>query len=445
MTASPVDVSIDPIASPGRPSQPPPAGVGRLLSAMGDLGRAVSLDEHLQKWGPCPFWKGASFLDELDRSGLRGHGGAWFPVGTKWRSVRRSGLRSPVVVANGAEGEPASGKDRLLLHHLPHLVLDGAAVAAACVGASQILVHAPESAVPVVARAIDERRRRRLDQCPIDVVVASDRFLAGQESAVVNAINSSAPAVPSFTALRPVRKRGVAGRPTLVQNVESLAHVSLIARFGADWFRRIGREDSPGTMLLTVTGRWSDPRIIEAPLGIPLGEALGLRAIDSDRVQGVLLGGYGGGWITAGEAFAMPLTEESARALGSSLGPGVVVLLPPEVCPLVEVSRVVRYLEGQGAGQCGPCVNGLDALASAVEQLAVQPRSVGDPGSMISALCSLVEGRGACRHPDGVARFVRSASRVFDDHIRLHLRDGPCPTTTPAFLPLPGARRRPVR
>ena len=300
--------------------------------------------------------------------------------------------------------------------------------------------------MPVVGRAIDERRRRRLDPCAIDVVVASDRFLAGQESAVVNAINGSAPAVPSFvcTATRPGARAWV-DDPTLVQNVESLAHVSLIARFGADWFRRIGREDSPGTMLLTVTGRWSDPRIVEAPLGIPLGEALGLRAIDSDRVQGVLLGGYGGGWITAGEALAMPLTEESARALGSSLGPGVVVLLPAEVCPLVEVSRVVRYLEGQGAGQCGPCVNGLDALASAVELIAVQPRSIGDPGSMISTLCSLVEGRGACRHPDGVARFVRTASRVFDDHIRLHLRRGPCHTTTPAFLPLPAARRRPVR
>lgn len=444
MTPSSIGV-LRSTGGPGSPSQLPPAGVERLLSGMGDLGRPVSLDDHLQRWGALPFWKGASFLDELDRSGLRGHGGAWFPVGTKWRSVRRSGIRSPVVVANGAESEPASGKDRLLVHHLPHLVLDGAAVAAACVGASQILVHVPDGAVPVMSRAIEERRRRSLDPCPIDIVVSADRFLAGQESAVVNAINDRAPAAPSFVTLRPVRERGVGGCPTLVQNVESLAHASLIARFGADWFRRIGTPDSPGTALLTVTGRWSEPRIVEAPLGVGLGECLGLGMDSSTRIQGVLLGGYGGGWITSQEALALPLTEESARSLGSSIGAGVVVLLPSDVCPLLEVSRVVRYLEGQGAGQCGPCVNGLDALATTMEQLAIQPRSIRHGATSIPTLCSLVEGRGACRHPDGVARFVRTASRVFDDHISLHLQRGPCHSTAQPFLPLPAARRRTVR
>jgi NADH:ubiquinone oxidoreductase subunit F (NADH-binding) len=416
-----------------------------LLLGLPKSGEHVSLSEHLDQWGTLPFWRKSSFIDELDRSGLRGHGGAWFPVGVKWRSVRRAGLRRPVVVANGAEGEPASGKDRILVRRLPHLVLDGAVLAATSVGASEVLVYVPASAATGMRRAVEERQRRDLDPCAIDVVVAPDRFLAGQESAVVNVINGHKPATPSFVTLRPVRERGIDGHPTLVQNVESLAHASLIARFGADWFRRVGTEGSPGTALLTVTGRWSEPRIVEAPLGVPVGDILSLGTDARRSISGVLLGGYGGGWVAADQALAMPLTEEAARKLGSSIGAGVVVLLPSDVCPLVEVSRVVRYLEGEGAGQCGPCVNGLDVLANAMELLAIQPSALRNGVSAIPMMCGLVEGRGACRHPDGVARFVRTALHVFESHISHHLQRGPCHTNAQPFLPLPPAVRRPAR
>jgi NADH:ubiquinone oxidoreductase subunit F (NADH-binding) len=419
----------------------PPEGPNRLLSRVGDVGVPVGLDEHLRGWGALPPWEGTGFIDVLERSGLRGHGGGWFPVGTKWRSVRRAGLRAPVVVANGAEGEPASGKDKFLIRQLPHLVLDGAVLAAACIGAPRVLVHVPSAAVPGMQLAIEERSRRRLDDCIIETVVAPDRFLAGQESAVVNTINGRTPGIPSFVALRSVRDAGVGGRPTLVQNVESLAHTSLIARFGAEWFRRIGTDASPGTALLTVTGRWSGPRIVEAALGAPLAEVLSLRT-DVDRpVQGVLLGGYGGGWVTTAEAMSMPLTEEAARDRGSSIGPGVVVLLPSGVCPLFEVGRVVRYLAGERAGQCGPCDNGLEALASTVDLLATRPRSLGGGVSGIEVLCDLIEGRGACRHPDGAVRFVRTALRVFGAHALLHLQRGPCHTSAPPFLAIPPTRR----
>ena len=426
--------------SPESAPRPPPGAV-RLLAGLGTAGVSVGLGDHLGQWGAVPAWRASHFLDELDRSGLRGRGGGWFPVGTKWRAVRRVGLRSPVVVANGAEGEPASGKDRLLLTQLPHLVLDGAVLAAATVGASEVVVHVPAFARSAMSRAIEERRRHGPDPCAIDIVVAPDRYLAGQESAAVNAINGQKPASPSFVALRSVRERGVRGRPTLVQNVESLAHASLIARFGADWFRSIGTNGSPGTTLLTVTGRWPEARIVEAPLGTRLADVLGLAAEDTESIQGVLLGGYGGGWLTTTEALGMPLTEEAARQLGSSIGAGVVVLLPSHVCPLLEISRVVRYMEGEGAGQCGPCVNGLDMLAHTMELLAVRPSALRNGVSAIPTLCGLVEGRGACAHPDGVARFVRSAMRVFENHSSLHIRRGPCHTTAGPSLPLPTIRR----
>jgi NADH:ubiquinone oxidoreductase subunit F (NADH-binding) len=417
----------------------------RLLLGLPPSSEPVSLSQHLDQWGTLPIWRKSRFIDELDGSGLRGHGGAWFPVGAKWRSVRRAGLRHPVVVANGAEGEPASAKDRLLVRQLPHLVLDGAVVAATSVGATEVIVYVPASSVAGMKRAVEERQRRGLDPCGIDVVAAPDRFLAGQESAAVNTINGRKAATPSFVTLRSVRERGVDGHPTLVQNVESLAHVSLIARFGADWFRRVGTESSPGTALLTVTGRWPEPRIIEAPLGVRLGDIVGLGTDATRSIAGVLLGGYGGGWVATDQAMAMPLTEEAARDVGSSIGAGIVALLPSDVCPLFEVSRVVRYLAGEGAGQCGPCVNGLDALANAAELLATRPSGLRNGISAIPVMCGLVEGRGACRHPDGVARFVRTALRVFERHISLHLQRGPCHTTAQPFLPLPPARRRPTR
>ncbi len=423
----------------------PPTGPLRLLSGLGPTGDPVDLHRHLEQWGPLPLSDGAVLLDEIDHSGLRGRGGGWFPVGTKWRSVHRVGLRRPVVVANGSESEPASAKDRLLLGQLPHLVLDGAMVAARATGATEVVVHLPASSRGPMGRAIDERRRWGVDPLPVEMVTAPHRFVAGQESAVVNTVNGHKVGIPSFVGLRPVRQRGVDGRPTLVQNVETLAQVSLIARFGSDWFRLLGTEQSPGTTLLTVTGRWAEPRILESPLGLPLGEILGLGPEAVRDVQGVLLGGYGGGWIRADEALSLPMTAEAARRSGSSIGAGVVVLLPNDVCPLAEVARVVRYLQSEGAGQCGPCVNGLGALATAMERLAVEPHTLSAGLTGITVLSQLVDGRGACAHPDGVARFVTTALRVFENHADLHLRRGRCTEVDRRILPLPSVRRSPTR
>jgi NADH:ubiquinone oxidoreductase subunit F (NADH-binding) len=412
-----------------------PTGPGRLLDSVGTA-EVVRLDAHLARWGAVPDLPVRSLLEAVDQSGLRGHGGAWFPVGAKWRSVAAG--RSPIVVANGAEGEPASGKDRLLLHHAPHLVLDGAAVAAKAVGARRVIVHVSDDSVADVTTALAERERRGVDACSFEVVIAPDRFLSGQESAVVNTVNGRNIGIPSFVALRPVREQGIAGRPTLVQNVESLADVALIARYGPQWFRSVGTHDSPGTALITVTGLWESSRIVEVPLGTTLENALGITPGRADTIQAVLLGGYGGGWLPTSTALSLPFTEEAARALGTSIGAGVAVLLPAGVCPLVEVARVARYMEGEGAGQCGPCVNGLDVLASQLELLAHRPHTLSGGLSAFPTLCGLVEGRGACHHPDGVARFVRSALGVFGDHAAVHLQRGPCQTTRP-FLPVPSA------
>ena len=411
-TAEPVDLQ-----------QPP--SYPRLLAGADPEGRPVALSDHLIRWGAPPTaTAGRSLIEEVEASGLAGRGGAWFPVAAKWRSVC-GGRRRPVVVVNGAEGEPASGKDALLIARSPHLVLDGASLAAAAVSATRLVVYVPSRLAPAVQAAVAERRRRALDPLEIEVVTAPDRFLAGQESAVVNVVNGGGP-VPTFIGLQPVRDRGVGGRPTLVQNAETLAHVALIARFGASWFRQCGTSTSPGTLLLTVTGRWARPEIVEAPLGATLRRLLDLTDDHLDHYQGVLLGGYGGTWLDVRTAMDVPLAVADLRAQGASLGAGVVVLLPRSQCALSEVAQMVRYLQRQGAGQCGPCVHGLSELAGRWTSLAHHPDRNGGEVETIRALCASMEGRGACRHPDGVAHMARSALRVFGDEVVRHQRSGPC-------------------
>ena len=419
----------------------------RLLRGVDDGAPDPGLRVHLERWGELRHRPAGVILEQLEASRLAGHGGGWFPVSTKWRAVGASSRRSPVVVANGAESEPASRKDALLLRSAPHLVLDGLAVAANTLRARRAVVYAPPASIPAVEDAIDERRGARLDPLAIEVVEAPDRFLAGQESAVVNVLNGTRRGLPSFVGVQSVRDRGVEGRPTLVQNVETLAHVALIARYGAQWFKGVGTHEWPGTMLLTLT-RPDGPLVLEAALGSSLADALGLTAQDRRRYQGALLGGYGGAWISMPELADLPVLEKAARAAGATLGAGVVVPLPQGVCPIAEMADVVNYMEAQGAGQCGPCVNGLARLRDAMNDLACGAVRGDRHVQRILGTCDLVEGRGACRHPDGVARFVRSGLRVFADEVASHLRHGPCTRTASArVLPVPNrlSTRRAVR
>jgi NADH:ubiquinone oxidoreductase subunit F (NADH-binding) len=460
------------VLPPGRVTDAasPPAGLPRLLFGLEAPGTPpLTLRRHVDRWGWLPPAHPRRLLAEVEASGLCGHGGAWFPVGRKWRSVAAEHRLRPVVVANGAEGEPASSKDATLLWRAPHLVLDGAVAAAVAVGATDVVVYVHQSQAAVVRAAIDERSRVRVDPVRVAMSPAPERFLAGQESAAVNVINGRDAAAPTFVGIRSVRESGVSGRPTLVQNVETLAHVALIARYGAPWFRSVGTHEAPGSMLLTVHGRWDEPTVVEAALGAPLRAVLDMTggrgaSFAAQEYQGALLGGYGGGFVSMGALSALPLSEQAARDAGSTLGAGVVALIPAGACPVAEVARVVSYLRDQSAGQCGPCVNGLAELSARLQHLAfgrpggpsggTRPRPsrrrdvtlpVGEPHVTVARLldlCDLVDGRGACKHPDGVARFVRSACAVFADHFDGHVAHGACRWAAgPGVLPVPAALR----
>jgi NADH:ubiquinone oxidoreductase subunit F (NADH-binding) len=436
-------------ATPGTPAAQPrgatpgmqprgPEGAARLILRAGLL----PLEDHLEAYGPLPLGRGSAaghLIAELERAGLTGRGGAAFPAGRKFRVVAEAaGRRATVVVGNGSESEPASSKDLVLLSHSPHLVLDGIAVAADAVGATSAylcLGHRTARLYQLLLDAIAARDRARLPGVPVEVVRLPGGYLAGQETALISALNGGA-GLPTFVPPRP-SDRGVRRQPTLVQNVETLAHVALIARYGAGWFREVGTAGASGSALVTLTGAVERPGVRELPLGIPLGEVL-QGAGPAGQPQAVLAGGYFGAWLALPEASTVQVSDEGLRPAGAALGSGVLAVLPESACGLAETARVTAYLASQSARQCGPCTNGLPALAEAMRWIAFgQPGT--DAAEWVAKLTALLAGRGACHLPDGAAGLVSSALEVFAADLRAHASSGPCERAgRPPVLPVPG-------
>jgi len=395
------------------------------------------LDDHLQRLGTRPAG-GAWLVDVLKESGLRGRGGAWFPTWRKWAGVARHSSGHSVVVINASEGEPLSSKDRTLVSLRPHLVLDGAALAADTLGAEQIVLYLSrgvDSARRTLLRALDERRRARLAEPPIRIVMTPHRYIAGESSAVVNRL-SGGRAKPKFSLQRSAEK-GVKDRPTLVQNAETLAHVGMIGRYGGDWFRNVGTASSPGTTLMTLCGNVQRPGVYEVDLGTRLGSVLEAAGGTVRPAAGALLGGYFGTWLAPTLLRDVTLDVDDLRtAHGASLGCGVLAVLPHGSCGVVEATRIFSYLAAETAGQCGPCVNGLAAISEAMERIAA---SVGGPADLdrVWRWVDMVRGRGACRHPDGAVGMLASALTVFRDHLEMHLAGQPCNGREVAGLPQP--------
>jgi NADH:ubiquinone oxidoreductase subunit F (NADH-binding) len=420
-----------------------PKSLPRLLSAVPAEG-AMSLREHLAVHGDPPLARSrrerreaAALMDEVERAGLLGRGGAAFPTAVKMRAVARARGRS-VVVVNAAEGEPASLKDNILLTAVPHLVLDGGLLAAQAVGAEKIIVCAPESAkdaLESVARALRERVQLADSPLAIQLVTVPDRYVAGQESALVNHLNGG-PATPTFTPPLPF-ERGVGRRPTLVNNTETLAHIALIARYGPQWFRQLGTTAQPGSTLVTLSGPVAYPGVYEIEYGGSLTSLIDAAGGNTTAVRAGLFGGYAGAWISDEQLGGVALSNEQLAPHGASLGAGVVLLLSEDACPVAETARVARWLADQSAGQCGPCVHGLDAIATTIENVA-DGTAQSAAKQRIAQLASLTRRRGACSHPDGAVRFILTALDVFGAELADHARHGPCDACQrEGELPLP--------
>ncbi len=396
----------------------PAIGTSRLFVSGGD----PDLRAHLGSYGAVDHRAiDAGMIDEVDRAGLTGRGGAAFPAARKLAAGRRSRdaawVSSAVVVANGAEGEPRSLKDHTLLTNSPHLVIDGLLIAGRMVGASKLYLYTTASSMGTVERAVAQRSDAR----KIQLVEAVESFVSGEASAVVNAIETGI-GLPRDSVVR-LTTEGLKRKPTVVHNVETLAHVALIARFGAAWFRQEGSDDDPGTRLVTVSGRGVTERVLEVPGSTPVDHILRAAGADDRAMRAVLVGGYHGAWLP-GDRLGTPLSRRSLEPFGAAPGAGILMALGRNECGLRSTAEIVRYLASQSAKQCGPCMFGLPELSSLLDQL-VWTRPTPAMRARIVELSESLAGRGSCHHPDGTTRLVLDALKTFASDVDAHL-NGRC-------------------
>jgi len=408
----------------------PPASVdvhsGPLL--LSGIDRGPGLAAHRARLGALPEPGIQSLVALLGDVGVRGRGGAGFPLARKLQTVMRArgsratlGGRRPYVVVNAAEGEPASAKDSALLDVAPHLVLDGAVVAARALGAREIHVVSSEDR-PWVGAAVHRATNER-DDHGIRWVQheAASRFVSGQSRALIE-LMAGRPGLP-VTSWAPEAVDGHRRRPTLLSNAESFAHLAAVVLWGLDGYAAHGTPEEPGTSLLTLTtppasdGVFRDVHVVEVEHGDGAAAVLDAQALRSP----LLVGGFHGSWVHPRDVPALEWSNAVLGEVGARLGAGALLSLSDGACPVSETARYTSYLAGESAGRCGPCRNGLPAMATEMAGLA----GGADTRRRLRELAGLVTGRGACAHPDGTARLVGSLLTTLDDHVEAHL-DGAC-------------------
>jgi NADH:ubiquinone oxidoreductase subunit F (NADH-binding) len=413
---------------------PPVATEPRLLAAWTATGRC-DLAAHVAVHGPLPGrvrgdTAGSTELDHFGSTdlvlavadaGLTGRGGGAFPTAAKIAAVRGASRR-PVLVVNGLEGEPASRKDAIVLACAPHLVLDGAELTAATIGTTEVALCVAadrQELASSLTAAVAERTR---DAITVTVHRVPRGYVSGEESALVQWLEKGR-ARPQFRSDKGVPLT-MGRRAALVQNVETLAHVALIARHGPSWFRSTGSTSAPGTALVTISGAVDRPGVHEVALGTPLADIAAL-ADPTESIAAMLVGGYGGAWVSHAHLLT-PWEDVALARLGASVGAGVLVCLGSSSCGLSETAGILAYLAAQSAGQCGPCTHGLPALAHDVAALAAGSADE-EVIERLQRRMAAISGRGGCRHPDGAIRLLRSTLTVFAVDVAAHGGHRPCP------------------
>lgn len=381
----------------------------RLLSG---IGNGPTLSAHRKTWGEPKHLNGEHLLDLLRHAPIHGRGGACFPFARKLQTALASGTRRAVVV-NASESELSSAKDSTLLLTAPHLVLDGAKIVAQAAKVKTVRIMIP-SERPAIRPALERALKERSEPIKYKVYQTEGTFVSGQARAVLEAIEGR-PNLP-VTAWRPEAISGLHERPTVLSNTETFAQVAALVSMGPEQYAATGTAEEPGTILLTVAGDGPGGVVMEVPLGTPLTDVLRLCGYSPDLA--VLMGGFFGTWLPPYEVGLRQLSQADLKAAGASLGAGIVLPLDSSACPVALTAQIVEYLASQSARRCGPCKFGLPALAQAMMSLANQGGSTAT--RRVTHLASMINGRGACAHPGGTVRLVRSLLKTFPDEVLAH-------------------------
>ncbi len=343
----------------------------------------------------------------LETAGLTGRGGAAFSTAIKLKAARENGAE---LIVNACDGELGAAKDAWIVAHHLHELIDGAALVAG--GRRPHIRYAAHRG---------SRTAGLLASAGLPVLEVPHRYVSSEETALISLAQGGLAKPMTKRAPFVFGGRDSQGRkvpPTVVLNAETVWRVSQIHRLGAEWFRSFGTSAEPGPRLVAVGGHVARPGMYEASAGVALSDLLDSAGGLPPDARHVGVGGLGGVVLTAAEARSTIWETPGMKRHGGALGPGIVTVWNPAECPIETAARMISYGAGESAGQCGPCMFGMPALAADWTDLARNPTGKGRDHLLLRL--SQLERRGACAHPDGVARFAQSALRTLAPEFAAH-------------------------
>jgi NADH:ubiquinone oxidoreductase subunit F (NADH-binding) len=402
---------------------------------------------------------GAAVLDEVEAAGLRGRGGAGFPTAAKWRTVAEFASASlpATVVVNGAEGEPGTFKDRMLLRTNPYAVIEGALIAALAAGADRVVI---------AVKASFARERERLetaigeladtdwtDDAVVSVAVGPGEYLFGEETALLEVLDGR----PPFPRIAPPFRHGVdeigsrpdepggtqfaqpgpqGSAPTLANNVETLANVPLILGEGADWFRRLGTDASPGTIVCTISGATQRHGVAEVEMGTTLHDAIDLIGGGPRRGRRLVAAMSGvANAVVPAERFDTPLTYEDMERIGSGLGAAGFIVFDDQTDLAAVAAGASRFLAVESCGQCTPCKQDGLVIAEVLTRLCEGESSEHDLGALADRVATVADGA-RCSLARQHERLIASIIDQFPDALRRHVAGHAAATQPEAIVPI---------
>jgi NADH:ubiquinone oxidoreductase subunit F (NADH-binding) len=377
-------------------------------------------------------------VKQVSDAGLRGRGGAGFPTGKKWEFTREAPEQTRYLILNGGEDEPGSKKDRVLMENVPHLVIEGVILSAYAIGAEKAYLYINaqyETAIKSITDALSEAKSEgywgenilgssfSLD---IEIVPAPHNYVAGEDTAVIEVIEGKK-AWPRQKPPFPVTV-GLFGKPTSVNNVETLANVAPILLHGTDWYRKFGTAESPGTMIFALDEDVNRPGVYELEFGTPLRyliEECGGGLKSGKKIKAVMPASPSCAFLPL-EKIDTPLDHNSMREAGAGIGCGVIRLVGEGECIVEEVLGIAEFFAAESCGQCPACRMETSTLAMMMKK--VQQGQGGKPIlEQFGKVLAFNKGKGFCNLINMPGPPIESALKLFPGDFEAHLTTGKCP------------------
>jgi len=395
----------------------------------GYLALAKTLEKNDPEW----------VIEEILQAGLRGRGGAGFPAGRKWRMAFENGNDGggKYLICNADEGDPGAFMDSALLEGNPHLIIEGILIAAFAIGASQGIIYVRNEYPLAVRHATIALKRARalglvgeniLDtgiDINIDIVRGAGAYVCGEETALIASLEGRR-GTPRPRPPYPVTS-GLWGRPTCINNVETLANVPFIIRNGAEEYARIGVEGNTGTKLFSIVGKIRNTGLVEVPLGMTIREVLydiGGGPLEGKELKGVQTGGPSGGCIPA-ELFDLPISFDSLVEAGSIMGSGGMIVIDEDTCVVDLAKYFLAFTQEESCGQCPPCRVGSRAMLTLLERIADGVATMKDLDTL-EQLAGTVRDASLCGLGQNAPNPVATTLRYFRDEYIEHIEKGQC-------------------